>query len=232
MERLLLLGNSRWHWADVGPQGLHCWHEPPPVAAPAWGALRAWAAVGPLPSAGPPPPQRRIDLAQVPLQQLPAWLGIDRALVGWRAWRRQGHGVLVADAGTALSLTWIDAAGRFRGGRISAGLGLQLRSLGEGTALLPRLETPAAGLSDALPAWPTATEEALLQGCVQATAAAISAAWRQLSAPMDPPCRLWLTGGDAPCLAPLLRAGGIELEWAPDLALEALAALPAVGLIS
>lgn len=61
------------------------------------------------------PEERRIELAQVPLQQLPPWLGVDRALVGWRAWRRQTQAVLVADAGTCLSLTCVDGQGRFRG---------------------------------------------------------------------------------------------------------------------
>ena len=231
MARLLLVGNSRWHWAEFASEGLRCWHERPPAAAPDWRQLRAWAAVGRLPAADPPPPAPRIEVPQVPLQGLPAWIGIDRALVGWRAWQRQGHGVLVADAGTALSLTWIDAAGRFQGGRISAGVGLQLRSLGQGTALLPRLEAAAAEGVDGLAAWPTGTEAALRQGCLQACAAAIATGWRQLSAGASP-CRLWLTGGDAAGLAPLLRAEGIDLELAPDLALEALAALPAVGLIS
>ena len=119
MGRLLLVGNSRWHWAQRQPNGLHVWHEagPPVGSGPEqWRELEAWACVGRLSAALALPEERRIELAQVPLQQLPPWLGVDRALVGWRAWRRQAQAVLVADAGTCLSLTCVDGQGRFRGG--------------------------------------------------------------------------------------------------------------------
>ena len=80
--RWLLIGNTRWHWAANAEQGLACWHTPPP--AQGWTAgdsLAAWAAVGAVPDQAGLDPARRIDLGQVPLQALPSWLGIDRALV-------------------------------------------------------------------------------------------------------------------------------------------------------
>ena len=227
MTRLLLVGNSRWHWAEPGPTGLRCWHEPPRQAAPpqGWQGLRAWAAVGAVPPQLGLPPQRCLDLTQVPLLDLPAWLGIDRALAGWWAWSQQGQAVLVADAGTALSLTLVDQAGRFGGGRISAGLALQLRSLGQATAQLPALISSDLSAMDLEP-WPHQTQAAMLQGCLKATAAAIAQGWRdRLAQSAEPPGRLWLTGGDGPLLAPLLRQQGLPLTLAPDLCLEALAAL-------
>ena len=153
----------------------------------------------------------------------PAWLGIDRALVGWRAWQQQQAGVLVADAGTALSLTWIEQQGTFRGGRISAGVALQLRALAQGTARLPDVERAAA--LEPLDLWPQATEAAMGQGCLQAVAAAIEQAWCELAQQPQPPAGLWLTGGDAALLHPLLAARGVASCLAPDLALESLAAL-------
>ena len=236
MARLLLVGNSRWHWAEVAEGGWRSWHTPPPCpgAPPAWDRLRAWAAVGALPPGCSPPPERGLTLAQVPLRDLPPWLGIDRALVAWGAWRVERRAALVADAGTALSLTWVDGEGCFRGGRISAGAALQRRSLGEATALLPRHEGPFdRSVLDSDGGWPEGTDQALMQGCWRATAGAIALAWRELSRQdADPQRRLWLTGGDGPALAPLLEADGIPLQLAPDLALQALAALPAVGLLS
>ena len=236
MARLLLVGNSRWHWAEVAEGGWRSWHAPPPSpgAPPPWDQLRAWAAVGALPAGCNPPPERGLTLAQVPLSDLPPWLGIDRALVAWGAWRVECRAALVADAGTALSLTWVDGEGCFRGGRISAGAALQRRSLGEATALLPRHEGPFdRSVLDSDGGWPEGTDQALMQGCWRATAGAIALAWRELSRQdPDPQRRLWLTGGDGPALAPLLEADGIPLQLAPDLALQALAALPAVGLLS
>ena len=239
MGRLLLVGNSRWHWAERpatgGTEVLHCWHEPGPPPLPAgpgdpWGHLEAWAGVGTLPPERPLPPERRIGLEQVPLQRLPPWLGIDRALTGWRAWSRQGGAVLVADAGTCLSLTCIDGDGGFRGGRLSAGLALQLRSLGEGTARLPAISAPdgldeaaAGGVVWGEPPWPAETAGALAAGCLRACAAAVALGWRERPAGVG--WRLWLTGGDGALLAPLLRQQGIEAVLAPDLAMEALAAL-------
>ena len=126
MAQLLLVGNSRWHWAERSPSGLRCWDTASPE--PPWSVppLRAWAAVGSVSAALALPEERRLPLAQVPLAGAPAWLGIDRALAGWWAWRQQQGPVLVADAGTSLSLTLVDAQGMFAGGRLSAGLALQL----------------------------------------------------------------------------------------------------------
>jgi type III pantothenate kinase len=139
--RWLLIGNSRWHWGGGEPAALQLWHTPPLPAAggASLAALQGWAAVGPVPAAAGLDPGRRLGLEQVPLQDLPPWLGVDRALVAWRAWRLCAAPVLVADAGTALSLTLVDGSGRFLGGRLQAGLALQLRALAAGTAQLPDL---------------------------------------------------------------------------------------------
>ncbi|MEX1324912.1 MAG: type III pantothenate kinase, partial [Synechococcaceae cyanobacterium] len=214
-----------------GPGGLSCWSESPPASAGGDSAgparvqhLRGWAAVGPLPSAAWLDRRRRITLGQVPLQQLPPWLGIDRALVGWQAWQGSRSAVLVADAGTALSLTLVDGQGRFAGGRIQAGLALQLRALASGTARLPALglevcaESPA-NRPAAQELWPTATAEAMAVGVREGLAAAVLEAWRQARA-RHSGCRLWITGGDGAWIAERL-----EIDYQPCLALQALARL-------
>ena len=233
MGRLLLVGNSRWHWAEREADGLTVWHDPgPPIglekAVDPWADLEAWACVGQMPQELALPADKRLALEQVPLQGVPPWLGIDRALVGWLAWLRQGSGVLVADAGTCLSLTWVDQGGRFRGGRLSAGLALQLRSLGQATAQLPPLDGASWGDSPTADPWPTATAAAMEQGCLKACAAAVLQGWADLQTAGEP-CHLWLTGGDGERLAPHLRAAGLRPELAPDLVLEGLAALTRVS---
>ncbi|MCT0223595.1 type III pantothenate kinase [Synechococcus sp. CS-1328] len=234
----LLIGNSRWHWAqrpqEPGAALLFC-HTSPEAGIPASG-LKAWAAVGPVPAtamaglAGAP----RLDLSQVPLLEMPAWLGIDRALAGWGAWRQDHRPVLVADAGTALSLTLVDGTGRFCGGRLQAGAALQLQALAAGTAGLPRLDAWPPMHGDSAPvgaaaAWPQETAAAMAEGVVRGLAAAVVAAAADAAA-VCPGCRLWLTGGDGARLLPLIEAAmpaaaALELIHAPNLCLEALVQL-------
>jgi type III pantothenate kinase len=226
--RWLLIGNSRWHWAERRTDGsLRVEHQPPPLRAEGPPPL-AWAAVGPLPKGPGLPPSRRLDLGAVPLEGAPPWLGIDRALAGWWAWRRLKTAVLVADCGTVLSLTRVDGEGRFAGGRLQAGLALQLRAMAAGTAGLPPPEPvsdPGTGALRADP-WPAATADAMVIGVERGLAAAVAQAAQEAGAAV----RLVLTGGDSPRLAALLAQcqrpdqEHAPLLW-PDLCLEALVAL-------
>ncbi len=220
----LLIGNSRWHWARGAPGQLSCWSEAPASAErlaqlTADRQLRGWAAVGPVPLQAWLRADLRLTLDQVPLTQLPPWLGMDRALVGWRAWRLSQAPVLVADAGTALSFTRVDADGAFAGGRIQAGRALQLRALASGTAQLPLLEPLMPSPGEPLAAWPRPTDAAIEQGVRQGLVASVSFAWQEVRA-SQPECRLWITGGDGAWLAEALRQSA-----SPNLALDALALL-------
>ncbi len=231
--RWLLIGNSRWHFAHPGPERLHCWSVPPPRqgddrAEPErpqrWPQLLGWAAVGPLPPNAGLERRSRITLSRVPLQQLPPWLGIDRALVGWQAWRSSHAPVLVVDAGTALSFTLVDGRGCFVGGRIQAGLALQLRALASGTDQLPALPTaareqPRDAASAPPTPWPRATAAAMDLGVREGLVAAVGQAWQQARA-SQADCRLWITGGDGAWIAARLGSA-----YAPCLALQALAGL-------
>jgi type III pantothenate kinase len=234
-HRWLLIGNSRWHWAELATAGLRLWHEAPDAgvasarAAPPW----AWAAVGPVPTAAGLDGAGQLRLSDVPLRDLPPWLGLDRALGGWQAWQEQpDRPVLVADAGTVLSLTRVDRRGGFRGGRLLAGLALQLRAMAAGTQALPALDAGCAGPGPAPQSplrepWPHATEAAMLEGVARGLVAAIAAAACEAQQ-AEAGCRLVLTGGDAALLLPLLEKAGngsMALSWRPGLCLEALAAL-------
>lgn len=216
-----MIGNSRWHWATGLPGSLRCWSGAPGDGQPE--GLSGWAAVGP--TSGALPPQRRVLTSDVPLVDLPAWLGVDRALAGWWAWRQSGNAVLVADAGTALSLTRVRADGCFAGGRLMAGAALQLRALEAGTAGLPGLALPVA-----LPQqrWPSSTAEALAAGVLRGLAAVVAQAALEAVAAV-PSSGLWITGGDGGMLLPLVRellvGHALEVKLAPALALEGLAAL-------
>ena len=250
----LLIGNSRWHWAAQSAGGTRQYFDDSPEAGlarlQAWGdhQLLGWAAVGPVPPQAGLDQNRRLTTKDVPLAGVPPWLGVDRALVGWQAWRSAGaaSAVLVADAGTVLSLTRVDRRGQFVGGRLLAGAALQLRALGAGTANLPLL--PHGQLILDPDPWPQATMAAMGAGVLRGLAAALNAAACEMNIPTDISmdiskgisidlpdggpgmCNLWLTGGDGPLLAPLLKAPSQPWRLDSNLALDALASLTLASL--
>lgn len=224
----LLIGNSRWHWAKRLPHGqwrgwdgIQQLEGPTPVA---------WAAVGPVPPSGLCPAGRRVGLEDVPLLGCPPWLGVDRALGGWGAWQELAEPVLVVDAGTVLSLTRVDGNGRFHGGRLIAGLRLQLEAITTHTYQIPQIlskpqrahEHPIQGEDH--PDWPLATAAALKTGVERGLAAAVIAAATEADS-------RWvvLTGGDGQLLhalvQPKLKEAGLAVVQRPLLCLETLALL-------
>lgn len=80
-----------------------------------------------------------LNLADIPLKNGYATLGLDRALGAWGAGLNYGWPMLLIDGGTALTLTGIDADHHFQGGAILPGLGLMTNSLETQTAALKNL---------------------------------------------------------------------------------------------
>ena len=222
-SRCLLIGNSRWHWAEQNSASDWTYrHEVTSLEAlDETNDLLAWAAVGPIPSHSCLQFSRRLRLNDIPLKGMPAWLGIDRALGGWGAWRANEHraGVLVVDAGTVLSLTRIAADGSFSGGVLAAGYGLQLRAMAEGTAGLNSTTAFALDPAEEEP-FPFETQAAMRCGARQSLVGLIRQAYA-LS-----PWPIWLCGGDAPQLLPALeeQLGG-EVLHSPNLVMEAMVEL-------
>lgn len=216
----LLIGNSRWHWAVHSPRGWSFEHNQPDPGRLDHVDLIGWAAVGPVPDHPLLRQSRRIALADVPLQGLPPWLGVDRALAGWAAWGAASpltqEGLLVADAGTVLSLTRVRADGSFAGGQLAAGFGLQLRAMAAGTRDLPAPERLGPVPHDL---FPQPTVEAMQRGAVQSLLGLLLEAQHQCAWP------LWLCGGDAPLLFEQLCERGADVRHAPDLVMEGLVAL-------
>ena len=219
----LLIGNSRWHWATRTASGWRFDHTNPEPARLDGIDLTRWAAVGAVPDHGALTGSNQLDLTHVPLQGMPPWLGVDRALAGWAAWRAaapvpSGSGVIVADAGTVLSLTLVTADGGFAGGQLAAGLRLQLTAMAAGTRDLP----PTDGL-DPWPdhVFPQDTLAAMQQGCFHALLGVLLEAQRHCDWP------LWICGGDAPLLVNALEQRGSAAVHAPDLVMQGM-----VGLLS
>jgi type III pantothenate kinase len=147
----------------------------------------------------------------------PARLGADRwaALLGARG--LCAGPCLVVDAGSALTIDAMAAAGRHLGGWILPGLAMMVAALEARTGDLARLRqasAPAAGEG-----FPTDTGPAMEGGARLAALGAIAAAQERLAAHAGAPPRLFLTGGDAPAL----RSALDNVELVPELVLLGLA---------
>lgn len=80
----------------------------------------------------------------------PHTLGSDRIAAAVGAWNEKpGHNILVIDAGSAITIDFVDRNGTYRGGNISPGIKMRLKALHEFTGRLPMVEkegeTPALG---------------------------------------------------------------------------------------
>tara|TARA_B110000003_G_scaffold61173_1_gene61522 strand:- start:1257 stop:1751 length:495 start_codon:yes stop_codon:yes gene_type:complete len=162
-----------------------------------------------------------LSLSEIPLQGIPPWLGIDRALAGWGAWSANENrvGVLVVDAGTVLSLTRISANGSFSGGLLAAGYGLQLRAMADATTGL-NVTSPWVLEREEVEPFPFETQAAMRSGAQQSLVGLIRQAHAQS------PWPIWLCGGDAPQLLPKLQEQlGVEVLHSPNLVMEAMVEL-------
>jgi type III pantothenate kinase len=216
----LTIGNSRLHWAIFeGDNLVQTWHTPhlQPAMPTQWCdwlnlspafqslATRSTATYPELWLASVVPSQTEIwfrypqanfiQLTDIPLQQMYPTFGLDRAISLYGAGATYGWPILVIDGGTALTLTGADVAQTLLGGAILPGLGLQMRSLHEGTAGLPCVELPTE-----LPSlWAKDTETAMQSGVVWTAIAGLSTLIEQWCHHY-PNSEIILTGGDAMAL--------------------------------
>lgn len=153
----------------------------------------------------------------------PQNMGVDRWLAMIAASNAGHQAALVVDAGTALTLDWINNDGHHIGGYILPGLNKQLIALLEGTerVFAGRLEEAQSVLPG------NDTPECVLHGILaQATSFIISQAQQALNQGID---RLVMTGGESNLLISHLeqplKTLGVELELRPRLVFEGLLAI-------
>ncbi|WP_269622157.1 type III pantothenate kinase [Prochlorococcus marinus] len=219
-KHCLLIGNSRWHWAVQKNEHWHFTHTAPDINKinNLKTSLWKWAAVGPIPKSLFLNPSQEVQIADIPLLKPPKWLGVDRALASWAAFTKaksknlHSKGLLVADAGTILSLTKITSKGEFAGGQLVAGLTLQRSAIAYGAEKL----NPVT--KEHLPnkKFPTSTEEAILRGSFQALLGTL------LEAQKDSQMPLWLCGGNSKELFEALKMRNLEVYHFPNLVLEGM----------
>lgn len=199
----LVIGNSRLHWARFN-EGLliDSWDSgydykiknpdlPLYIASVVPGQTGVWLSY---------PNCKIIALHDIPLKGIYLTLGLDRALAALGAMNVYGCPHLVIDAGTALTFTGVDRDRALIGGAILPGLGLQIQSLAQKTAELPRIILP----SNLPTRWAHNTPEAIASGIVYTVLAGINnfiTDWQQ----KYPDSKLILTGGDGELLLNYLQ---------------------------
>jgi type III pantothenate kinase len=251
---LIDIGNSRIKWARVraghrGPQrsaplladGRDVFtpllgrvpHATPIAAVNVAGIAAERALRAAARRAGLPPPRllRTGRRARQPVElsngYRDAWrLGADRwaAMLGARSFTAGRHPLCVVDVGTAMTIDFVDAAGRHRGGYIVPGPALAMESLLTGTHGIARRAARRAGAPAARvrgASWPRATLPAIERGTLQACAAMILRCHASARAQWPRGTRLVLTGGAAPAVVQLLPPSTLHV---PDLVLAGLQA--------
>lgn len=130
--------------------------------------------------------------------QAPEKLGVDRwlAMLGARELHPQKN-LLVIDAGTAITVDWVNGAGQHQGGWIIPGLRLLEKAVTTNTALVKLPNPKEIGLLTA----GQSTSECLQNGCLAAAVGALQMAIQQQKVDA-----IVCTGGDATLLASYLRA--------------------------
>lgn len=143
----------------------------------------------------------------------PETLGADRVADACGAVSlHPGEPCLVIDAGTCITVDFVDANGVYHGGAIMPGLKMNLQALHTFTAKLPLIDIEGG---DKAPVLGRTTEESILAGTVGATLLAL-AGFVALYKEKAPGLRVLLTGGDA---ERLMASGTKGWEHVPHLTL-------------
>lgn len=149
------------------------------------------------------------------LYKSPATLGTDRLADACGAAALAGGApCLIIDAGTCITVDYLDADRRYHGGAILPGLCMSLRALHEQTARLPLLLLSDASAQRA-PLIGRTTEECILAGTLTATKLALAgfvSCYKLQAAGL----RVIVSGGDA---ATLTAGGASDWQHVPDLTL-------------
>jgi type III pantothenate kinase len=135
-------------------------------------------------------------------------VGQDRLLDALGAYARSNQACVVIDAGTAVTVDFVDGEGTFHGGVIAPGLRMMLAALHQHTAALPLVEPtrdllPAPTTEDDQPAsnpFGKTTAQALVRGAANAIRGLVHTSVDQYATFYGAYPRVVATGGDAPLL--------------------------------
>ena len=150
----------------------------------------------------------------------PDRVGLDRlvAAVAAKALRQSTSPAIVIDAGTAITVDLVTAAGAFAGGVILPGFRLSAQALAGGTNQLPL--APFSAHDEPPPVIGKNTEGAIRSGLFWGTAGAVKELVERISQTLATPPQIFVTGGDLWRLAPLL---GKNAQFVPNMVLAGIA---------
>lgn len=187
------------------------------VNRPAEERLRTWVA-----TQRPADAYRRLTCDDCPLPlavDFPPQVGFDRLATAVAADGRRpaDQAAIVVDAGTALKLHAVSAAGEFLGGVILPGFRLAAQSLQQGTDLLPLVD---ASLNIASPAiLGRNTQDAIRAGLFWGAVGAVREIVGRMRAELGEATPVFVTGGDARGLGVLMDH---DVRFVPHLCLEGI----------
>ncbi len=142
----------------------------------------------------------------------PERVGTDRLLaaVAVNRLRAPGRPAIVIDAGTAITVDVVSAAGAFEGGVILPGFRLTARALSEGTDLLPEVDYDPASAPP--PVVGKSTMAAIRSGLFWGQVGAVCELVRRMSDQLDAVPQVFVAGGDAERLAGFLPQAQVVAE--------------------
>ncbi|MDX2132791.1 MAG: type III pantothenate kinase [Planctomycetota bacterium] len=141
-------------------------------------------------------------------------LGQDRALCALAAHSRAGQACVVVDAGTAITVDFVDGEGVFQGGVIAPGLNMMLRAMHEHTAALPLIDFELP--DEARGPFGRDTRHAMLLGVRDAARGLVRHVVERYADHYGAYPQVIATGGDAPAL---FEGDGLVEHIVPDLQL-------------
>jgi type III pantothenate kinase len=150
-------------------------------------------------------PGGRLTILQQPDIELrcdvdfPQQVGIDRLLAAWAAWELSQHQgpLMVIQAGTAITVDWVNESGHFQGGAIMPGMAMMLKFLSQATARLPWL-APTNDMEEVVVPGRN-TEQAMMAGvvaCCLGGVAWLRHRYQQQYAGDRQRIQVYLSGGD------------------------------------
>ncbi len=156
----------------------------------------------------------------------PGGAGVDRLAAARAAFALAKGAALIVNAGTAITVDWIDASGTFRGGAIVPGRALQARALRLFTDRLPEVAPWSAPESLPLPG--RNSEQAIRHGLDVGVPGMVDRLLTTLLARAGTTLPIFVSGGDATWLSPRLASAHRVEPWlvARGLALAAMESAP------